>query len=149
MITPGQLPDTVQMKRGISFYLPLRIEDANGALLDFTGKEVRFQVVDNSDPNADCCDEKLIVDLSSDDDEIDLTTFTIGGVSPAYLGNFRVTIAGVAPPNDSNNADGILLTGDLACQDTRLRIVVITPGSGSVADFSETYVTGHLTIAGF
>lgn len=149
MITPGQLAETVQMKRGITFYLPLRIEDINGTLMDFTGKEVRFQVVDNSDPNADCCDEVLIVNLSSEDGEIDLTTFNIGGVSPAYQGNFRVTIPGVAPPDDANNSDGILLTGDLACQDTTFRIVVVVPGAGDEPEYSEPYVLGHITIAGF
>lgn len=149
MITPGQLAETLQMKQGITFYLPLRIEDAAGALMDFTGKEVRFQVVDNSDPNADCCDEVLVVDLSSEDGDVDLTTFNIGGVSPAYLGNFRVTIAGAAPPNDTNNSAGIALTSDISCQDTTFRILVVTPGAGAVPEYSETYVTGHISITGF
>jgi hypothetical protein len=149
MITPGQLSETLQLKRGITFYLPLRIEDADGALMDFTGKEVRFQVADNSDPNADCCDEKLIIDLSSADGDVDLSTFNIGGVSPAYLGNFRVTIAGVAPPDDTNNADGLTLTSQLPCQDTTFRVVVVDPGVGDVPEYSEPYVIGHISITGF
>jgi hypothetical protein len=150
MATPAQLPQSIILLRGTTFDFPLAISDSNG-LIDWTGKEVRFMIFDESDPNASCCNDAMLVDISSKDtnSQISLAQFLISdaGVSPAVYGNVRITIPPYAPADDAGNKAGISLTSQLACQDTKFWIAVVTPASDATeSDVIDPYVIGRISI---
>lgn len=151
MVTPAQLPDTITLQKGVSFDLPMRIAGSDGSILNWTGKEVRFQVANRTDPNkSDCCTD-LSLDISSADSnsQIDLSSFAMDGNSPATMGNFRLTIPAEAPDSDTGNSAGIALTSQLDCQDTTFRIVLVTPsGDPDISDTIEPLVLGRISIVG-